>query len=108
MSDFTVDADAYELVDFQPEPKAAIPPLVRRQIKDYVDKRVPPGWFVRCLLENDLMNSVKFADKESLKALPEIVEYMRWEIPSRCWGSVLKVDDYLNRRNEPNGHSRNA
>ncbi len=61
----------------------------------YATDRLPPGSFVRAVLENNLMEAMGRADEMSLAGLFEIVRYVRWEIPSNCHGSPEKVTAWL-------------
>jgi len=64
----------------------------------YGQKRIPTGGFLRAVLSNDLFEAVARADENSLKALRNIITFIRWEMPSECRGSSEKVDKWLKGR----------
>jgi hypothetical protein len=61
----------------------------------YVSARQPPGGFLTAVLCNNLKAAVLSADPMNLKVLPAFVAYCYNEIPSICWGSSKKVDDWI-------------
>ena len=73
----------------------AMPETTVRAIRAYAVRRTPPGDFVTAVLENNLREAVGRADPLNRAALDEIVRYCTWEIPSACWGSPQKVDEWL-------------
>lgn len=81
--------------------KDRIPQLTLEGIRNYVDNKVPTGSFLRAVLENNLLEAFKCADEFNIAAMQEIVAYCYWEIPSNCWGSAEKVQDWLDSREEP-------
>ena len=66
-------------------------------LKRYSQERIPPGSFLTSVLENDLLESFSWADKENREVLYEIVCYCYNELPYDCWGSPEKVRKWLNR-----------
>ncbi len=67
------------------------------QIRQYVDHRVPPGGFLFAVLSNDLYEAVGRADDLNRANLPAIAEYVRWNIPVACRGSVEAVRAWIGR-----------
>lgn len=53
----------------------------------WAEMAIPPGGFLKAVLQNDLFSAVGRADVENLRALPRIVEYCYNELPATCWGS---------------------
>lgn len=51
--------------------------------------------FVRALLHNDLADTVRHASDDDLYALPAYLGYLRDCAPSICWGSVVKVEQWI-------------
>lgn len=72
-----------------------IPPLLIERLQAYVKDRIPTGDFLRAVLENDLKGAVGRADVQSQRALCAIVSYCYNHIPSACWGSPEKVEEWL-------------
>lgn len=72
---------------------------MKQSTKDTIDRYVkdhcPTGDFLYAVFTNNLKDSFALADDENKKDLEEIVKYCYWEIPSKCWGSVEKVKEWL-------------
>jgi hypothetical protein len=64
-------------------------------INRYVEHKLEPGGFVTAVLSNDLTEAFKTADTDSEAGIRDILKYIRWEIPSLCWGSRAKVEAWL-------------
>ena len=73
-----------------------IPLHTKEQIDDYVENKMPPGGFLYAVLTNNLIDSVGKADHTNLFCLKDIVKYVYNDIPSTCWGSPEKVEEWLN------------
>lgn len=76
-------------------PYPTAPVLILDGIWRYATDRVPPGGFVRAVLENNLSEAFGRADDASLAGLFDIMRYVRWEIPNNCHGSPAKVQAWL-------------
>jgi hypothetical protein len=72
-----------------------IPDWVKDSLSRYVDHRIETGSFLRAVLENDLFEAINRADKDSLMALPRIVNYIHNNIRSDCYGSEALVNLWL-------------
>lgn len=81
---------AYEVGEFY------IPQRMFRGLRLYIEKRVPIGDFLRAVLSNDLTGAVLCADDVNIRNLPAYVYYLYNEAPAGCWGSVAKVEKWLN------------
>jgi hypothetical protein len=75
-----------------------IKPKTIAGIRRYADLHCPTGSFLYAVLSNDLKEAVACADAENITTLPEIVCYCYNEIPYNCWGSLDKVQAWLNMR----------
>ena len=64
-------------------------------INHYVEHGLRPGGFVTAVLSNDLAGAFNAADTDAEAGLRDILKYVRWEIPSLCWGSRTKVEAWL-------------
>tara|TARA_R110000751_G_C13550270_1_gene456222 strand:- start:56 stop:574 length:519 start_codon:yes stop_codon:yes gene_type:complete len=70
------------------------PVKVLAAINRWVQYRDYPGSFVMRLLCNDLIGTVRSADEESLASLPVILRYLHNEVPTQCYGSEDKVNEW--------------
>ena len=73
-----------------------IPPLVLRDIINYVEEGCPTGDFLRVVLEDRLCAAVMLASEDSLAAIKQILWVLHNEAPGPCWGSPEKVTAWLN------------
>ena len=64
----------------------------------YAKERVPPGDFLRAVLENDLMEAFGRADIENRRDMFEILNYVYNNMPYSCHGSPLAVEEWLGRK----------
>jgi len=71
---------------------------IKNAIDRYVNDRIMPGGFLYAVLTNNLFEAIGRADCHSLDNLVDICSYICNEIPSVCWGSAEKVDNWLNGR----------
>jgi hypothetical protein len=62
---------------------------------NYRDCRVPPGGFVRAVLENDLLEAFKRADFENIEAMPHIVAWLYEKMPGSVYGDKATVAKHL-------------
>ena len=72
-----------------------IPERTKEALDRYVTGHVVTGSFLRSVLANDLVQALHRADDDNLAALPEIVQYVYWELPGDCWGTPEKVSAWL-------------
>ena len=71
-----------------------IPPAIKRAIDLHEQEGRTCGSFVTALLQNDLREAVGRADRYSMDAMKEIMQYLDWEIQGRCWGSPSAVKEW--------------
>lgn len=72
-----------------------LPDHLREGLDRYAHERIPTGGFLYAVLCNDLFEAVCRADAESLAALPAVCGYVYNELPSKCWGSEVRVAAWL-------------
>jgi hypothetical protein len=72
-----------------------IRPDVIESLQRYAETGCPTGGFLQAVLENDLKEACGRADEDNQRALFDIVGYIYNELPSTCWGSPQKVEDWL-------------
>jgi hypothetical protein len=75
-----------------------IRPDMVESLKDYFDYGVPPGDFLRAILENRLVESVAAADDDNLRNIQAYAEYLYNEAPRGTWGSAENVDNHIRRK----------
>lgn len=74
---------------------AILPPNIKAGIDDYHEHHQPVGGFLTAILNNDLSGAFVRADPQSKAYLAEIIDYVRFELPSDIWGSPDKVQSWL-------------
>lgn len=70
-------------------------PATRRAMQNYVEKGWQPGGFLTSLLSNKLVEAVSSADHINITQIPQLCEFLVWELPAGCWGSPEKVRDWI-------------
>lgn len=73
-----------------------VPAGVERAIRDYADKRTPPGEFLRYVIANDLFAATGFAAADNGAALQAIARMVFNVVPGRARGSYTAVDAWIN------------
>ena len=71
----------------------------------YVDHGIGPGDFLCAVICNNLREAIGCADDENLDNLPAFVAYFHNEVPGPCWGSTLKMTEWI-RLHEENRSKR--
>ena len=83
-----------------------VPPHLHGGLVSWVELGVPPGGFLKSVLENDLTKAVLRADDTSLFGLRPLLQFLINEAPAPCWGSLAAVAHWpefitaSNRRDE--------
>lgn len=72
-----------------------LPAHMRSSVKEYVENGTKKGDFLMALLTNNLKESFGRADAENLRCMETWVQFLRWELPSACHGSVLNVRNWI-------------
>lgn len=72
-----------------------IPLHLREALERYRDWHLPPGNFLRAVLENNLAETVGLADPRSFAHLREILEWLWHKMPATAWGSFERVEEWL-------------
>ena len=63
-------------------------------INRHVNDGTEGGSFTEALLANDLRSAIFTADPENRENIYAYVSYLQWCVPSSCWGSVRKVNEW--------------
>jgi hypothetical protein len=85
----------YKHINYKEGIDNGVPEPTMDALKRYIEMRLPPGGFLTAVLENKLYESLSKADGGNLKAIEEIVAWVYWHAPGKCWGSVKKVNAWL-------------
>lgn len=64
----------------------------------YLSEHIPPGDFLRSVLENTFFRAVALADHNNNKCLAAWTQLVYNELPSACWGSPEAVTGWLQHR----------
>lgn len=72
-----------------------IPEDIKQSLEKYTQQRIPTGGFLYAVLSNDLFEAFGRADNENRLLLFNICSYIYNELPSTCWGSKEKVNNWL-------------
>jgi len=64
-------------------------------LRKYVFDKIPPGGFLRSVLENNLKEACGRADMRNRRKLFEYVEWLYNKAPASCWGSPENVTQWL-------------
>ena len=71
-----------------------LPEGLQDGMKLYLEDGIRAGGFLTACLENDLLGAVNKADPDNYIRLPDIVQWMYWNLPQGCWGSREKVREW--------------
>ena len=63
----------------------------------YINHGIPPGSCLQAVLANDLSATIARADKETLKNLDEIVQYVNYHLPMNSWGNWNKIGEWVQK-----------
>jgi hypothetical protein len=71
-----------------------VPDHMQGKIRGYVLHGIPPGGFLRAVLENNLLNAASQGDDRNRLALLEWAGVLE-NLPRNIWGSVQAVDRHV-------------
>jgi hypothetical protein len=77
------------------EIRSQVSQLVVDELTRYAQHGVPPGSFLRAVLENDLASAVGRADDHNAANLSAIVRYAHTALPPLCLGSPEAVRAWI-------------
>lgn len=75
-----------------------VPRHTEAGLREYVEAGIPPGDFLRAVLENKLVESFAKADEYNIEGMPHIAAYLWNRMPTGSWGSPEIVDAWLKSR----------
>jgi len=64
----------------------------------WVEHGIYPGDFLTAVLQNSLAEALMRADGTNSRILKEIVQFVYWELPGRCWGSPEHMNIWRRER----------
>lgn len=77
-----------------------LPMYMKEGVENWVFHGIPCGDFLHAVMTNDLKLTVFRADENNLAKTHEWVQFITWNLPSGCQGSIAKVNDWIKRHNE--------
>lgn len=72
-----------------------LPDHMHGAVERYIDNGIPPGSFVRAVMENDLMGAFGRADAINLGAMLDWANFVYNHAPSICHGSPAAVAEWI-------------
>lgn len=79
---------------------SSIPEHMKDAIRRYILRGYPPGDFLRCVFSNDLMGAAGRADYTNQYLLFEYCKLLYNYVPTSCYGSQEKVDQWVQHARE--------
>ncbi len=64
-----------------------LPRHMQQDMKDYIEKGLSQGSFMRAIIANDFVHAAIRADHINMAALFDYARFLYDEAPSSCWGS---------------------
>lgn len=61
----------------------------------YIEQGILTGSFLTAVLQNNLVNAIGQADSINRQELLAWANWLMWDIPAIAWGSVEKVQAYI-------------
>jgi len=77
-----------------------VPELIKAALDRYVNSGIKTGGFLHAILTNDLFEVMCRADRHNAIGLFEICGHIYHDLPSDCWGSKEKVEEWLDKFKE--------
>jgi hypothetical protein len=77
--------------------------LIARHVESltaYVERRQATGGFLQAVLANNLVDAAMRADHNSLTHLGVIARFVFNELPTACYGSAQKAEDWLSGKTQ--------
>lgn len=86
-----------------PRNYSRIPPPIIKELRAYADRGEPVRDFLQAVIANQFKQSFATADRDSLRGMAAIANYVYMELPSMCHGSRqiydiwISIHDYKRR-----------
>ena len=75
--------------------RRAVPEHIVDGIVSYVFDGRPPGGFLEAVFSNDLKEAFGRADETNRYAMFHIVSFLYGFVPSECWGSPARMNEWI-------------
>lgn len=75
-----------------------VPSHIQQGLRFFLLDGIIPGSFLLSILENDFVTAAKRADAINLTNLGNIALFMSDGLPEACWGSIEKVNAWVQHR----------
>lgn len=76
-------------------------PDLKQELKDYIENgKRPENTFLLKVLENNLAQAYNYGVEESGYKLKDWAEFITDQLPSMCYGSIERVNDYCEMRHK--------
>lgn len=74
-----------------------IPSHMHDGLRGYVEDGIPPGKFLRSVLQNQFAEALLYADRVNEVAAKGWAQFLHRYLPVDCWGSREAVDTWIAR-----------
>ena len=85
-----------------------LPEYMKQGVENYVFCGVEGGSFLNAILTNNLIETFSYADQNNLTSINQWVRFLYNCVPSPCWGSVEKVNRWMQERSKEREENRKA
>lgn len=75
-----------------------IPVRMMPGLKRYLEDHIPPGDFLKAVIQNDLKEACARADDENIINLPAYVAYLYNHAPIGSWGSINNYKNWIAKK----------
>ena len=75
-----------------------IPNYMMGGLRRYIERGIHPGDFLTAVICNDLREAVGRADDTNIANLPAYVAYLHNEVPAIAWGSIKRMQAWMEAR----------
>jgi len=73
-----------------------LPEHMQPGMRRYIELGIPPGSFLRAVLENKLVESFQYADDINLHRMFDFASFLYNEINRGCYGNEDTVEEWIN------------
>jgi hypothetical protein len=95
-----IKGESMEVFSEEVQSKSVVPEYILGALERYIAYGLRPGSFLHCILANDALSAVRYADAESLACIGPLLRLISMHAPCDCFGSEDKVRHYLERKRE--------
>ena len=77
-----------------------MPEYMREGIINYILHGLPPGGFLEAIICGDFFEAVRRADDNNIANLPAYATYFFNNAPMACFGSPMKMEAWIKRKQQ--------